>query len=330
MLQLHAVPCSNPMQASSSPHACRANPMQNAPVSFHSVMDSPDRVSRVTPPITTMVNTQPAQPPSHHMSWRRARSGIPAASAALGAVVAAAAAAAAAATPLLVLAWWLSEVGDGGKLEGGGKSRRCSARADAVLCALRHTRLPPAKAEQQQTHRGFCSCCSCVAGFCGERGVQPGRKDAPCGCGARCCTTASRADAAAATQSRACSTRRPRSTLRGTTAAEPQRLPCLLSSESALRTYVRAPFAEIRASRRRQGRKQHSAHLVNATLCCCCLCRERTAPSSQLLLGARLKNCSEQSRLLALHWFGGLVAICCLKVVIYGSDLGRAAEYETR
>lgn len=42
-----------------------------SPVNFQSVMESPERVSRVMPPSTTMLNTQPAQPPSHSVSaWR--------------------------------------------------------------------------------------------------------------------------------------------------------------------------------------------------------------------------------------------------------------------
>jgi len=42
-----------------------------SPVNFQSVMESPERVSRVMPPSTTMLNTQPAHPPSHSVSaWR--------------------------------------------------------------------------------------------------------------------------------------------------------------------------------------------------------------------------------------------------------------------
>lgn len=35
------------------------------PVNFQSVMDRPERVSRVTPPSTIKLNTQPVHTPSH-------------------------------------------------------------------------------------------------------------------------------------------------------------------------------------------------------------------------------------------------------------------------
>lgn len=54
------------------------------PVNFQSVMDRPDRVSRVTPPSTTMLNTHALQPPSHHASCLRAEDDRPADSAILG------------------------------------------------------------------------------------------------------------------------------------------------------------------------------------------------------------------------------------------------------
>jgi hypothetical protein len=53
-------------------------------VNFQSVIDSPERVSRVKPPSTTMLNTQALQPPSHHASALRAESGSPRDSARLG------------------------------------------------------------------------------------------------------------------------------------------------------------------------------------------------------------------------------------------------------
>jgi hypothetical protein len=37
-------------------------------------MDRPDLVKRVNPPITTMLKTQALQPPTHHVSCRRALS----------------------------------------------------------------------------------------------------------------------------------------------------------------------------------------------------------------------------------------------------------------
>jgi hypothetical protein len=47
------------------------------PVNFQSVMDSPDLVSRVAPPSTTMVYTHTAVPPTHHTSCLRKWFGTP-------------------------------------------------------------------------------------------------------------------------------------------------------------------------------------------------------------------------------------------------------------
>ena len=41
-------------------------------MNFQSVMDKPDRVNRVTPPSTTMLNTQAAEPKSHAPTHLRA------------------------------------------------------------------------------------------------------------------------------------------------------------------------------------------------------------------------------------------------------------------
>lgn len=59
------------------------------PVNFQSVMDRPDRVRRVKPPSTTMLNTHALQPPSHHASCRRAESDRPRDRARLGLLLAA-------------------------------------------------------------------------------------------------------------------------------------------------------------------------------------------------------------------------------------------------
>jgi hypothetical protein len=67
-----------PCSCTQSPHAAPTCRPLHPPANFQSVMESPDRVSRVTPPITTIVKTHPVQPPSHHASWRRAASGTPA------------------------------------------------------------------------------------------------------------------------------------------------------------------------------------------------------------------------------------------------------------
>jgi hypothetical protein len=49
-----------------------------SPPKRQSVMERPERVRRVTPPSTTMLNTQALQVPSHQVSCRRAPSGSPA------------------------------------------------------------------------------------------------------------------------------------------------------------------------------------------------------------------------------------------------------------
>jgi hypothetical protein len=51
--------------------------LRRLPVNFQSVMDRPDLVRRVTPPSTTILNTQALQPPSHQASCRRAESDRP-------------------------------------------------------------------------------------------------------------------------------------------------------------------------------------------------------------------------------------------------------------
>jgi hypothetical protein len=61
----HSTPCTHPTHS------------QHIPVNFQSVMDRPDLVSRVTPPRTTILNTQALQPPSHQASCRRAESDRP-------------------------------------------------------------------------------------------------------------------------------------------------------------------------------------------------------------------------------------------------------------
>ncbi len=44
---------------------------QRSPVNFHSVIDSPERVRRVTPPMPIMTNTAAALPSSHQpTAWR--------------------------------------------------------------------------------------------------------------------------------------------------------------------------------------------------------------------------------------------------------------------
>lgn len=49
-----------------------------SPVNFQSVIDSPERVSRVMPPSTTMLKTQPEHPASHQPTCLRALSDKPA------------------------------------------------------------------------------------------------------------------------------------------------------------------------------------------------------------------------------------------------------------
>jgi hypothetical protein len=58
--------------------------LPHTPVNFQSVIDSPERVRRVKPPSTTMLNTHALQPPTHQASCRRAESDKPCDSARLG------------------------------------------------------------------------------------------------------------------------------------------------------------------------------------------------------------------------------------------------------
>ena len=51
---------------SNSPVHSASVPGGFSPVNFQSVIDRPERVSRVIPPRTTMLNTQAEEPPSHH------------------------------------------------------------------------------------------------------------------------------------------------------------------------------------------------------------------------------------------------------------------------
>lgn len=77
------------LQVRITPQHSTTQHMRRAPVNFHSVIDRPDRVRRVKPPSTTILNTQALQPPSHHANCRRAESDRPCERARLGLLLAA-------------------------------------------------------------------------------------------------------------------------------------------------------------------------------------------------------------------------------------------------
>lgn len=64
-----------PSASRQAPPTCQSSSVSGgaSPVNFHSVMESPERVSLVTPPMTTSAATQPLASPSQVASWARKR-----------------------------------------------------------------------------------------------------------------------------------------------------------------------------------------------------------------------------------------------------------------
>jgi hypothetical protein len=84
----------NALYLSNSAAHCSSDVGHTSPVARHSTIDRPDRVSRVTPPSTTITNTAPAVVASHKPTRRRLRASLAAACAAPASAAPAASAAA--------------------------------------------------------------------------------------------------------------------------------------------------------------------------------------------------------------------------------------------